>query len=467
MLTGAGADIQGGKVVFDYTTSDPASTIQSLLTTSYGNGFVSGQIHSSTADTVHGLGWIDDGESQVTVAYAIYGDADLNGTVGLSDQTRTLANWGNGGKVWDQGDFNYDGNVGLADQTKVLTNWGTDIFLSLQESDLASYVRGLNTDGSISRSDMIAILREVETQIDGTLTAVQFADLQAIVHAAAILNMPDYVSVLADDIVDGSIANTQYQGQSLGDLQPGSTASHLENLILKWFYGTDLPDSYFGWGSGTPVCHYEAISGTLFGEGGPSYLDMAQGRLGTCYFNSTLGAIAATNPSAIKNMIVNNGDDTWTVRFYADGKADYVTVNRQLPVDSEGKLVFDGYGLDYQNSDNVLWLPLLEKAYAQWNETGKEIRANSSLEGNNTYASINGGLSNNVFPQLLMSSRQQSLACLQADDYGGGYSPAFDEVQQLTLNPIVSNKAVTFYVGGPWGNRTRIPFWSLLLHYRL
>ena len=38
--------------------------------------------------------------------------------------------------------------------------------------------------------------------------------------------------------------------------------------------------------------------------------------LGDCYLISALGTLADSNPAAIQNMIINNGDGTYTVRFY-------------------------------------------------------------------------------------------------------------------------------------------------------
>ena len=76
VLNRGGSDIQGGKMVFDYTTdgTTPASLIKGLLTTSYDASgqkrFDTGKFKSTTADASHGLGWIDDTTSkQVKVAY--------------------------------------------------------------------------------------------------------------------------------------------------------------------------------------------------------------------------------------------------------------------------------------------------------------------------------------------------------------------------------------------------------------
>jgi hypothetical protein len=117
---------------------------------------------------------------------------------------------------------------------------------------------------------------------------------------------------------------------------------------------------------------------------------MNQGALGDCYFIAALGSIADANASDITSMITINGDNTWTVRFYKkeDGKftASYVTVDNQLPVDG-GLLVYAGQGDDPDGADDSeLWMPLLEKAYAQWNELGFSGQPRA-----NTYAAIEGG----------------------------------------------------------------------------
>jgi len=73
-----------------------------------------------------------------------------------------------------------------------------------------------------------------------------------------------------------------------------------------------------------------------------------------------------------------------------------VTVNSQLPV-SGGKRVFDGAGASDSSSANVLWIPLLEKAYAQWSATGNAGRPSAQ----NSYASLAGGWMADVDAQVL------------------------------------------------------------------
>ena len=135
-----------------------------------------------------------------------------------------------------------------------------------------------------------------------------FSDLHTIVADPTSLEIPGYVQVLAGDIVDGNPANAHYQGQTLGNLAVGRCGQQMTELLDKWFLGTDHPaaENYT----------YHATAGTLFGSSGPHYTDANQGVLGDCYFISAIGTIAKADAAAIQSMFINNGDNTYTVRFY-------------------------------------------------------------------------------------------------------------------------------------------------------
>ena len=128
VLTGGGANILAGSVVFDYTGSSPASAIQTLLTTSYNGGvssWTTGQFltsGSTSAGIPVTLGWIDNG-SNVTVAATIAGDANCDGSVNLGDLNTLIGNYGNG-TTWAQGDFRYTGATSLADLNALIGNYG-------------------------------------------------------------------------------------------------------------------------------------------------------------------------------------------------------------------------------------------------------------------------------------------------------------------------------------------------------
>jgi hypothetical protein len=320
-----------------------------------------------------------------------------------------------------------------------------------QDQALGTLIASLDAGGTITRNDMLEILDDVEAK--GKLSAADFADLKTLVANASYYQMPDYVRVLATDVVDGNAANATYQGASLGNLAAGSSATQLGDLIGKWFLGADLPtltSSSFS---------YMNASGSLFPQT-PSHNDEYQGELGDCYFISSLGMIADNNPQAIENMFINNGDGTYTVRFYggtygafynsdgtvsdgfASGKgtADYVTVNAELPVFAGTSIL--AYADFYENaasSSLSLWIPLAEKAYAQWNQTGNEGR-----DGTNTYNSIQGGWMATVCAQVLGYN---------ATDYSLTAS-----TQQAMINAIAAHDAVTIGTDGSNNSNDTLPY---------
>jgi Calpain family cysteine protease len=127
---------------------------------------------------------------------------------------------------------------------------------------------------------------------------------------------------------------------------------------------------------------YGKVDGTPFVQGsGDSnavqYNDIQQGQLGDCYLMSAMGEVAKQNPQAIQDAIKDNGDGSYTVRFYekkGDGLFGWfghhyepkeIRVTPDLPVDANGNPVFAQTG-DANGSNKELWPALIEKAYAQW-----------------------------------------------------------------------------------------------------
>ena len=158
---------------------------------------------------------------------------------------------------------------------------------------------------------------------------------------------------------------------------------------------------------------------------------MAQGGVGDCYFVAALGAIADSSPAAIENMIISNGVEngiaSYTVRFYyqnAEGTfvPDYVTVNALLPGYSSGNLAFAHAG-----PDGSYWLPIVEKAYAEWNETGREGR-----DGQNAYLSLSDGFMQCVDAQVLGANAAVSFP-----------SAGDTAAEQALIAALQNNEAVT------------------------
>ena len=227
-----------------------------------------------------------------------------------------------------------------------------DWFSNLQDESIRELTRSRFVDNSISRSDMIAILRDAgdDNQVDAT----EMNDFRTIINNAAYLGIQDYVRVLSNKVVNGDVANKS------GNLQVGSSTEQLNQLINKWFLGSDRPQ--------TPHT-YQYAQGSLF-QNGISHDDIRQGYINDCFFLAGLGATLVQTPEIIQNMFIDNGDGTFTVRFYNKGVADYVTVDRYLPTNNIGNFVYASPGDNYADANNELWVALAEKAYAQLNESG-------------------------------------------------------------------------------------------------
>jgi hypothetical protein len=311
----------------------------------------------------------------------------------------------------------------------------TNFVSPLSDLELSNLFGTLFVDQSINRSDMIQLLRAAGSD-NGVVDAVELADLRYLVANAVTYAIPSYVAHLAGDVVNGNLANATYLGQSLGNLVAGGTAVQLNKLVDKWFLGVDHPVSSYA---------YQRFAGSLF-VNGPAYDDSDQGYLGDCYFIAALDSIAKSSPSAIQNMFVDNGDDTWTVRFYVNGVADYVSVDRYLP-SYYNSSVYASVGGSYTNSGNELWMALAEKAYAQWNQTG-----NSGRNGTNTYSAIEGGWMQTVNQQVLGTASQT-------------YWGLYDSDKQYLISALNANKAVTYGTKSNPGNGMVGPHAYMVVSY--
>jgi hypothetical protein len=154
---------------------------------------------------------------------------------------------------------------------------------------------------------------------------------------------------------------------------------------------------------------------------------------------ATLGEAALRTPNAIKDMFIVNGDGTYTVRFFNNGKADYVTVDGKLPVDQFGRFVFANMGGSAGSSTNVLWVALAEKAYAQMNASGW-VRMGLPGNGANSYQAIAGGYFSVAASQI--ANRASTTASISGSSFTQ-FKTAFDSGKYIgfatTGSPVASN----------------------------
>jgi hypothetical protein len=347
----------------------------------------------------------------------------------------------------------------------ITSQWYAQNLLDIEIRDLA---QNLATDSQLNRNDMIAIFR---IAADGSvISADELRDLRTIIANANNFNIQDHVRVLSNKVVNGNVAN---QKSGIGNLSAGSSDVQMENLIGKWFLGSDRPITM------SSSHTYREVSGSLF-QNGISAEDIRQGQVGDCYYLATLSSIALEKPSYIQDMFIDNGDNTFSVRFFNNGVADYVTVDRFLPTDSWGRLVYASAGANTTNTSNELWVALAEKAYAQLAESGWSRSADST----DSYAAIEGGWMDTVMKQITALStsegyvdgsafsmtKQQLIDLVNSNKlltagfvYGGS-----DKIVNYHAYTITSYDSVTdtFFLRNPWGSQHASVTWNELLNLK-
>lgn len=144
----ASLDLTNAQLFVDYGSgADPAATIRSEIISGYNGGKWNGTgIMSSTAaaNSSYAIGYADGSEDkgttaaagQVLIKFTLIGDANLDGTVNLTDLLALLNNYGQTSEDWSDGDFNYDGTVNLTDLLALLNNYGQSA--TLAESSFSS-----------------------------------------------------------------------------------------------------------------------------------------------------------------------------------------------------------------------------------------------------------------------------------------------------------------------------------------
>ena len=348
--------------------------------------------------------------------------------------------------------------------------------------------QALSSDGKITHAEAISVLdsaiaaAKTASGASGAIGDTILADLRAIsLRGDSVFTSQDltgkesgYLSYVFDKVVNTSPANAFFTGgtvtrQALGNLNGNSPVSDLEKLRDKWLLGLDLPDPRTEGDTANPAAvgasgEYRAFNGSLVIDGF-GYTDVRQGSMGDCYLLAGAAGIAeastyakttsdpklADYATAFERMFsANSGVPTWGVRFYdVFNKPHWVTVNNQLvvPVGS-GTNVSPSYAkvpVAASTGKSELWVALLEKAYAQANETGIFERDNSS----NAFFAIEGGWGTNL--QQMLGGGTAFLAAGKTVSWTRGYFglPASDVNTQLGTTTLegIMNLGHPFYVG--------------------
>ena len=260
---------------------------------------------------------------------------------------------------------------------------------SLATASIRTDMIAADVNGTVSYSGLQKLLTDLDATVKASkkgLTSAEYNDLKTI---AANLNngmtTSSYLTSIMNGVVGKNAANATWTGggassTTLGNLAVNSSATQLQELIGKWFLGTDLPSSTVAMtGYSRFSVTYSASSSPVFGASGPSVNDVNQGYLGDCYLLSSLAEVASQNSNLITSMFTANGNGTYGIRYYVNGVAQYVTVNTSL---ADGGNIFN-YGSD-------IWASLAEKAYAQL-QAGGIVTGNSGKASDSWTAIGNGG----------------------------------------------------------------------------
>ncbi len=255
-------------------------------------------------------------------------------------------------------------------QNQVFQNW----LSNLKDASTIDLVRSTAQDGKLDRNEILAILKGMED--GGVVDTSELSDLKSLIatNDAALFSMSDSVRYLSEKIAIESA--------------PNSTTEQFEYSIGKWLKGTIAPTAKF---NGTTI-QYERITGSLFGKSNEARIgDIDQGQLGDCVLLSSLAATFAPQSSdagnssskTINDMLIDNGDNTYSVRFFnQNNQAEWVTVDNRLAKEAPGAF--------RASKNGGLWVPIIEKAYAQWFEfnRGSSTKTGWEIIGNGDYYSV-------------------------------------------------------------------------------
>ncbi len=180
-----------------------------------------------------------------------------------------------------------------------------------------------------------------------------------------------------------AIANALYPGLSTDQLHRFASAM---TSLAPALGGTD--------GSGNQDqngIHYQWSNGQLFIDGKAAPSEIQQGDLGDCWFLAGLGAEQQVNPNFAQQHIRDNGNGTYTVTLYQDGKPTPITVDGQLPYNN-----WNPPQTSFEHSPSgASWVQIYEKAYAQSHGGYANIEGGY---GNVSMHDLSGKSSNRVDP---------------------------------------------------------------------
>ncbi len=348
----------------------------------------------------------------------------------------------------------------IADNDKPIIDWFS---LNLKDEQIRTLARDLASDRDLSRRDMLNIFESAKDF--SIIDSNESSDIKVLVNnfSGTPFSIQEPVRWLARKVAAGALSNM-------------SASQFQSDLVDRWFLGKVAPTARFDRITNGTITRYDLtyveVKGNLFDISGQAKIgDIDQGYLGDCAFLAALGATFGRQfgdvdnavSSVINNMIINNNDNTYTMKFFRNGVAEYFTVDNRLAT-WNGSLFTsrnNNYLLNPNNPSVPLWMPLVQKAYAQWRESWGNGQTGYTIVGNGadpfdtlsyiTGRKVTGGYGSNFTFSTLDNALRNGQVIVTArlsdstDIIVGGHAYSVTNVY------IAANGQQRVIVRNPWG----------------
>ena len=316
ILNGTGQlDVANSQVAVNYGAGpSPAAALKASILSGYNGGTWTGPGIISSTIATHpgtGIGSVDGNGSNgaavgtFLLGYALLGDTNLKGSVGLSDYNVLAAHFNQPGN-WSKGDFDYNGVVGLSDYNLLAANFnhvtappaagggGSASAASASGAGtLSSAATTLTGGGSANPSNLVDPgAGKVALEVDTTSGKLYLVGDNAHINSYEIASAGGKLSTFKTSPTKGSGGYNTLTAQSLADFLPGS----------------NNPDEQ-AWSVLTQVAHFDiAEAYPLSPAAGPAY-DMMGPGLQVFDLNFT-GLAAWTAGTPVSDLTFGYGNGT-------------------------------------------------------------------------------------------------------------------------------------------------------------
>lgn len=323
------------------------------------------------------------------------------------------------------------------------------------EAKINAALQKLHT--ALNSSDLLAMLAGL-TAANGSVTGLNRAETEALVGALTPTDLRKWNVLLSLNVLGVGLSpadRTALSNSLLSKLSNASVRSLVDSM-------PSLEPSYGGTeGAGNDdqkSLHWQWADGPLV-NGVPQLSDITQGDLGDCWFLAGLGAEVRGNPNFVQQHVQDNGNGTYTVTFYNDGRPVPVTVDGRLPYNSWNSTAFE-------HPHGANWVAIYEKAFAEFRggypntEGGYGSQSMQYLTGNQSAKLPADLLPPQVLAQQLASgkgitagtpSHHSGFLWLHSDEYFDN-SKLVTKHEYIVTSVDMNANPPTVTVRNPWGN---------------